>query len=111
MSSCPYCDAHTYLDQESPCVSIELWACGTRYDDGDYNQSAECERRVEQEEEHERMLSEISRDNNDTEDELHELYGEKITRPEPEPATIPHSPMPNNSRIGILDIIGMFFGG
>ena len=47
--SCPYCDAHTYFDQESPCASIELWECGTRYDSviGDgYMQSEECERRV-----------------------------------------------------------------
>ena len=50
MSECPYCDAHTYFDQESPCASIELWECGTRYDSviGDgYMQSEECERRVD----------------------------------------------------------------
>ena len=48
MSHCPYCGATTYYDMESPCASIELWECGTRYDSvvGDgYMQSQECERR------------------------------------------------------------------
>jgi len=62
MSECPYCDAHTYFDQESPCASIELWECGTRYDSviGDgYMQSEECERRVNDKTEIEKLKKEL----------------------------------------------------
>lgn len=47
--SCPYCGAN---DEEPSCANYVQYTCGSRYDDGDYIQSAACkvdllEKRVE----------------------------------------------------------------
>ena len=102
--NCPYCGTHTYFDQESPCASIELWECGTRYDSVvgcGYEQSSECARRVK---EQERTVGETE----DMENEVWELFGEKPSKI----PTVNEYQSANTRGLGetILSVVGSVLG-